>query len=103
MNTWNIEKLTGYKPISNIYERFSLAEGFGNKTVKETYKAEFERCKADYKLLTEFVMCLNWKVFEHEKNEELAELYAGFWEKADSYACDHLQGEARKYFFETVD
>lgn len=63
---WNIEALTGYKPITTFYTDFSIAEPFGESAIKDTYERAFKIWKSDYKYLTELVMVLNWKCWEHE-------------------------------------
>lgn len=101
---WNIEELTGYKPISTFYLDFGIAETFGEQAIKDTYAKAFEDWKHDYKYLTELVMVLNWKIWEHyEDNDKLARLYNDLWEQADSYACDNLKGEELTYFYTTTD
>ena len=105
IKTWNIEAMTGYKPITTFYEDFSIADNFGMEAVKDTYKRAFETAKfMGYKELTEFVMALNWKTWEHyEHNEPLAKLYNDLWEDADFYANDNLKGEELDYFYRTID
>lgn len=104
MVNWNIEEETGYKPISTIYEDFSIADGFGVEAVKETFNKVFNEWKNDYKYLTELVMALNWKIAEHYNVDmNLARLYDELWRKADSYACNNLKGEELDYFYSTTD
>ena len=104
MVNWNIEEETGYKPISTIYEDFSIADGFGVEAVKETFNRVFNEWKNDYKYLTELVMALNWKIAEHYNVDmDLARLYDEVWRKADSYACNNLKGEELDYFYSTTD
>lgn len=105
IRTWNIEAMTGYKPITTFYEDFSIAENFGLAAVKDTYKRGFETARfMGYKYLTEFVMVLNWKIWEHYKdNTVLARLYNDLWEKADLYATENLKGEELSYFYHTTD
>lgn len=104
MVNWNIEEETGYKPISTIYEDFSIADGFGVEAVKETFNKVFNEWKNDYKYLTELVMALNWKIAEHYNVDmDLARLYDELWRKADSYACNNLKGEELDYFYSTTD
>jgi len=104
VKTWNIEAMTGYKPISTFYEDFSIADAFGVNAIRDTYKQAFENWKSDYKMLTELVMVLNWKIFEHyERNEKYAELYNELWQKADLWAQKNLTGEALSYFYRTTD
>lgn len=101
---WNIEELTGYKPITTFYADFSIADKFGPDAVKDTYKRAFEEWKDQYKYLTELVMALNWKIWEHhEHNETLARLYNKLWAEADQYACENLTGDELSYFYKTTD
>lgn len=101
---WNIEEMTGYKPITTFYTDFSIADGFGVDAIKDTYKRAFEEWKSDYKYLTELVMVLNWKIAEHyESNMEYAKVYNDLWTKADAYACEHLKGVELDYFYSTTD
>ena len=104
IKTWNIEEMTGYKPITTFYEDFSIADRFGISAIKDTFKRAFENWKDNYKYLTELVMALNWKIWEHyENNEKVARVYSDLWEKADGYAMDNLKGEELKYFLSTTD
>lgn len=101
---WNIEEMTGYKPISTFYSDFSLAEPFGVDAIKETYERAFNEWKTNYKYLTELVMSLNWKIAEHyETDKEKALVYDELWRKADEYAVNNLTGEELKYFYNTTD
>ena len=104
MKTWNIEALTGYKPITTFYEDFSIADIFGIAAIKDTYKRAFNEWKDNYKYLTELVMALNWKIWEHyEKNDAYTELYNKLWQTADEWAVENLKGEALKYYYVTTD
>ena len=104
IKTWNIEEMTGYKPISTFYEDFSIADHFGIPAIKDTYKRAMEGWKNNYKMLTELVMALNWKIWEHyETNEKVARVYNDLWETADNYALDNLKGDELSYFIQTVD
>lgn len=103
-NDWNIEELTGYKPITTFYMDFSLAEPFGLDAITDTYNRAFEEWKDQYKYLTELVMVLNWKIWEHyQHNEPMARLYQSLFDKADQYAVNNLQGEELSYFYNTTD
>lgn len=105
IKTWNIEAMTGYKPITTFYEDFSIADRFGVAAVKDTYKRGLETAKSlGYKYLTEFVMVLNWKIWEHyESNGVFASLYNDLWEKAECYVNENLKGEELAYFYRTTD
>ena len=102
---WNIENITGYKPITTFYEDFSIADRFGIEAVLDTYRRGLMTAESlGYEYLTEFVMVLNWKIWEHfERNESLARVYNDLWEEADIYAREHLEEEALAYFYRTTD
>lgn len=103
IKNWNIEELTGYKPITTYYTDFSIADKFGLHAIKDTFK----RCiknYINYKYLTELVMALNWKIWEHyNKNEKLAELYNDLWQQAQDFAYNTLKGQELTYFIRTID
>lgn len=104
IKTWNIEAMTGYSPITTFYEDFSIADHFGLDAIQDTYNRAMEAWKDNYKYLTELVMALNWKCWEHyEDNERIAKLYDELWRKADQYACENLKGEELSYFYRTTD
>jgi len=105
IKTWNIEAITGYKPISTFFEDFSIADQYGTDAIKDTYERAFDSWKSNYKMLTEFVMALNWKCWQHfeEKNSEYTELYRSLYYKADDYACNNLCGPELEYYYRTTD
>lgn len=101
---WNIEEMTGYKPLTTFYTDFSIAEKYGEIAIKDTYDTLKKYWCKDYKYLTELVMVLNWKIWEHyESNDKLARLYNDLWEELDNYAIENLQGEELVYFYRTTD
>ena len=104
IKTWNIEEMTGYEPKTTFYEDFSIADWFGARAVKDTFRRAFGEWKDDVVYLTELVMALNWKIWEHyENNEPLARVYNELWTKADAYAVEHLKGDDLAYFYRTTD
>ena len=105
IKVWNIEAITGYHPKTTFYEDFSIADHFGIPAVKDTYKRGLETAKAmGYEYLTEFVMVLNWKIWEHhEHNDDLAKVYNDLWIDADIIAQETLKGEELSYYYETTD
>lgn len=101
---WNIEEMTGYKPKTTFYTDFSIADRFGVTAIKDTYSRAFNEWKSDAVYLTELVMVLNWKIWEHyETNRKYADLYNELWQKADNWAMKHLKGDDLSYFFKTTD
>ena len=96
--------INGYETMTTFWEDFSIADHFGIKAVKDTYNRAFKEWKDNYKYLTELVMVLNWKIWQHyETNEPLARVYNELWQQADNYACENLKGEEAEYFFRVTD
>lgn len=102
---WNIESMTGYRPKTTFFEDFSIADNFGINAVKDTYKRGIETAKSlGYEYLTEFVMVLNWKIWEHYgTREQFAHLYNDLWEKASQIAEEILTGDELNYYYSTID
>ena len=94
----------GYETITTFWDDFTIADFFGISAVKDTYRRAFNEWKSDYKFLTELVMILNWKIWQHyQTNEPLANVYNDLWMEADEYACDNLEGDELMYFYRTTD
>ena len=99
-----LRNLNGYETITTFWEDFSIADKFGINAVKDTFNRAFNEWKGNYKYLTELVLVLNHKIWQHyEKNEALARVYNDLWEKADLYACNNLKGEELSYFYRILD
>ena len=104
IKTWNIEELCGYKPKTTFYEDFSIADWYGEEAVRDTYERAFEAWKEDVVFVTELVMALNWKIWEHyDSKSGLAQVYDQLWEEADNWCLENLKGEDLQYFFRTTD
>lgn len=104
IKVWTIQEETGYKPMYTFYEDLSIADAFGASAVLDTYKRVMKGWNKNYKALTEFVMALNWKIWEHyESKQKLAMVYNELYFKAKQYAEDHLKGEELSYFIRTTD
>lgn len=104
IKTWNIEAMTGYKPMTTYYEDFSIADAFGVKAIMDTYKHAMEYANSNYKIKTELVMVLNWKIWEHyETNEEYGRLYNKLYEDLRYECYNTFKGEKLKYFIRTID
>lgn len=101
---WDIEAETGYKPLTTFWQDFSFADAFGAESVKDTYKRAFNEWKSDYKYLTELVLVLNHKIWQHYGGDnELAKVYNDLWDKAAAYAERHLKGNELQYYYQTTD
>lgn len=93
-----------YETQTTFWSDFSIADKFGIDAIKDTYKRAFNEWKGNYIYLTELVLILNWKIWQHhEGNKEVAEVYNDLWEQTDAYACENLTGKEADYFFSTTD
>lgn len=97
--------INGYETFTTFYQDFTIADRFGINAIKDTYKRAFNEWKNDYKYLTELVLVLNWKIWQHYENGNsyFARTYNELWEQADAYACENLKGEELTYFYSTTD
>ena len=95
----------GYKTVTTFYQDLTIAEAFGPKAVRETYARVNKEWRDNVEYYTEFILCLNHKIFEHheKKNEELADLYNELWQDADSWAAANWTGEDYAYYFSVTD
>ena len=102
---------SGYKRISTFYSDLSIAEWYALKgiepnAVQDTYDRVCESWLSDYKMFTEFVLCLNWKSWEfYGENDTLGELYAELYYKASDLFREHFADneEALTYYFNVTD
>ena len=90
---------------TTFWQDFSIADAFGVKAIKDTYKRAFEEWKSDYRYLTDLVMVVNHKCWQHyEKgNNELSQLYSDLYYEADAYACENLKSDELSYYFRVTD
>lgn len=106
---WNIEEEMGYKPVTTFWQDFSIADQYGIYEIVDTFNRAFDEWKSDYKYLTELVLVLNHKIFQHyvsggdKTQNRIASLYNVLWTKANEYALDNLQGEEAEYFYRVTD
>lgn len=95
----------GYEFKTTFLMDFSIADRFGEKAVRDTYKRAFNEWKDNYVYLTELVMVLNWKIWWHYENgnEKLSRVYDELWRKTQEYGFDNLKGEELSYFIRVLD
>lgn len=94
----------GYISKTTFMMDFDIADRFGKAAVLDTYKRAFAEWKSNVEYLTELVIVLNLKIWEHyEKNEPLARLYNSLWDEAQTYAYDNLTGDDLTYFWKCTD
>lgn len=90
---------------TTFWSDFSIADRFGLNAVKDTFRRAFREWKSDYRYLTDLVITLNHKIYDHYTagRQGYAHLYNDLWEKADSYAHENLTGSEKDYFFRMTD
>ena len=97
-------EMIGYTPRTTFWSDFSIADWFGAEAIKETYERVFSEWSGYVIYMTELVMVLNHKIWEHhEKNGALAGVYNDLWERADSYCMYHFRGDDLRYYLSTTD
>lgn len=93
-----------YKLKTTFWDDFSIADMFGERNIRDTYNRAFDGWKDNYIYLTELVMVLNHKIWQHyESNKEIAALYDELWRFADNYAMENLTGDELNYFCQVTD
>lgn len=97
--------INGYTTKTTFWEDFSIADAFGLKAIRDTFKNAFENWKDDYIYLTELAMVLNWKCWQHyeQGDSKKSELYSTLFYKVQNYAYSHLKGKELNYYYRTTD
>ena len=76
MTTLCVGPATEYEPQTTFWIDFTIADKFGYFAVQDTYNRAFKEWKDNYIYLTELVIVLNHKVWQHcDSDAVLAALY----------------------------
>jgi len=104
MKDWKIEQLTGYKPHTNYYLQFSMAEPYGISAIANVFNNIFSDCKYNTVSVTELAMAVNWKIYEHyDKEKQLAHFYQSIWDQVDNYCKGTLTDSNLRYYQKTIE
>ena len=96
--------MENYEFKTTFWQDFSIADKFGVDAIKDTFNRSFKEWKTDYVYLTELVLVLNWKAWQHyENNIRYSKLYTKLYEDANEYAVQNLKGKEFDYYFDKVD
>lgn len=102
--TWNITELTGYEPMTTFWQDFAIADRFGDKAIKDTYRHVKAEWKDNYVYWTELCLVLNhrcWKWY-NENSYSRSELYQRLYEEANEMTYDWLE-KWQAYYFRITD
>ena len=100
---WNPQAI-GYTPITGFYQDFGIAEFFGYDGIQETYDNALENWFNNTAYFTEFVMVLNWKVFEWQNiDKELSQFYNKLWTQAYTKVENEWTEKQLKYYYSVIN
>ena len=93
-----------YEMQTSMGKFFDLADALGIRHTEKELSDSFAKCRYDYKALTEYILLTNWKSWQWaDENEELAELYLRYNEKATAWAYDNFTIAEQAYLFDITD
>lgn len=97
--------MSGYKRKTTFYSDLTIADAFGVKAIKDTYKRVCKAWMSNIEYITEFAICLNHKSWEHQEREDYCKLYSDLWYEISDKICEHYKGneEAISYFYRVTD
>ena len=100
----------GYETKTTFFGDLSIAEWYGDESVKETYHNVVESWGGSVEFFTEFVMCLNHKGWEHhqlgkndEKRMKLSKLYFDLYEKVSRFVEKNFDEKGLEYYYRVTD
>lgn len=89
---------------TTFFDDFTIADRFGKDAIKDTYNRCFDGWKTNIKYFTEFVVALNWKIWEwYSKDKQIARIYDKLWQTADEYARENFKWEDLDYYVINTD
>ena len=88
-----------------FFADLSIAECYGAKGVKDTYRQVMRSWGKNLDFMCEWVVCLNQKIWQHHdtNNYILAKVYDELWRKADDYCRNHFKGEELSKYYAYID
>lgn len=96
----------GKEKKTTFFSDLGIAEWYGEKAVKETYRDVLGSWLDSYEFFTEFVISLNWKSFYwYGRNDALCRLYSELYQKAQDEFYKHYEGnkKALRYYYEMTN
>ena len=100
----NFLQSVGKKRKTTFFSDLSIAECYGTKAVKSTYRDVMSSWGDNLEFMCEWVICLNQKIWQHyNNNEPLARVYNELWQKADEYCRTHFKGTELSEYYAYID
>lgn len=103
----NLANVGNYRRRTTFYSDLSIAEFYGKPSVKETYDRVMEEWLDNIEYITEFVICLNWKCWEHhgKGNIDLSKLYHDLYYNAVDKVLTRYENDrkALMYYYKITD
>ena len=89
---------------TTFWQDFTIDDKYGRNAINDTYRRAFKEWRSDYRYVTDLVMVLNHKIWQHWENKsDLAEVYDKLWREADEWCVENLKGDELSYYFRTTD
>lgn len=90
----------GYERKTTFFADLSIAELHGGNMVCRTFRKIVKEWGKNVVYFTEFVMCLNHKIWQHyyQGNIDMAREYDDLWRKAARMAEDNFDGKELDYY-----
>lgn len=98
--------MTDYQPKYTFYSDLSIAECYGIESIKDTIKRVLKAWMYSIEAITEFVMCVNHKSWEHaDKNPNLSQAYADLYYEVRDKVLTHYENDsdALAYYYRITD
>lgn len=103
----NLSNVGNYRRRTTFYSDLSIAEYYDKESINDTYNRAMKEWLGNIEYITEFVLCLNWKCWEHHGrgNKDLAALYSELYYKAVDCVLDYYKNDraALDYYYEITD
>lgn len=98
-------KIPGYTCKTTFWCDFSIADRFGPRAIRGTFKDAFREWHDNAEYLTELVLVLNHKIWYHYNNGNMqtAEIYNELWSKCAAWAESNLTGDDLSYYYRVTD
>jgi len=97
--------MNDYEFKTTFWQDFTIADKFGLNAIKDTYTRAFNEWKTDKVYITELVLVLNWKIWEHHEkgDKKTSELYDKLWRETDEWCMENLKDDDLRYYLQTTD